>query len=67
MQVFNCFFQTISKFAIGVIFLLFGMGAIISGFTLLPMFGFLLAVPLFYLAWYFIHVHLNGQCEISTG
>ena len=65
MSVFNCFFQNISKMAIGSIFILFGIGAVISGFTVLPIFGFLIAVPLFYLAWYFIHVHLNRQCEIE--
>ena len=65
MQVFDCFFQTISKLAIGIIFLLFGFGAVISGFTVLPFFGFLLAVPVFFLAWYFIRAHLNRQCEIE--
>lgn len=65
MSVFNCFFQNISKMAIGSIFILFGLGAVISGFTVLPIFGFLIAIPLFYLAWYFIHVHLNRQCEIE--
>ncbi len=65
MANFNCFFQSLSKIAIGLIFILFGMGAVISGFTVLPLFGFLLAVPLFYLAWYFIRVNLNRQCEIE--
>lgn len=66
MTVFNCFPQKLSKLAIGVIFILFGLCAVILGFTVLPFFGFLLAVPLFWLAWYFIHVHLNRQCEIEN-
>ena len=65
MQIFNCFFQSVSKFAIGMIFVLFGFAAVISGFTVLPFLGFFLAVPLFFLAWYFINVNLNRQCEIE--
>lgn len=66
MTIFNCFFQNISKVAIGSVFILFGIGAVISGFTILPVIGFLFAVPFFYLAWYFIRVHLNERCEIES-
>lgn len=65
MQVFNCFFQTVSKLVIGLFFLLFGFSAVISGFSVLPLVGFILAVPLFYFAWYFFRAHLNRQCEIE--
>jgi hypothetical protein len=65
MAKFNCFIQTMSKLVIGIFFVLFGLGAVISGFTVLPIFGFLLAAALFYIGWYFIHAHLNRQCEIE--
>jgi hypothetical protein len=65
MSIFDCFFQNISKTVISSIFILSGIAAVISGFTILPVLGFLAAVPLFYLGWYFIRVPLNRQCEIE--
>jgi hypothetical protein len=66
MAVLNCLPQKLSKLAVGIIFILFGLCAVVLGFTVLPVFGFVLAVPFFWLAWYFIRVHLNRQCEIES-
>lgn len=66
MTAFRCFFGTFSKLAIATVLALIGLGAVISGFTILPIFGILLAVPIFYLAWFFIRTPLNRQCEIEV-
>lgn len=38
---------------------------IVIGITLLPIFGFILAIPVIALAVYVFRLHLNDQCEID--
>jgi hypothetical protein len=37
----------------------------LSGVTVLPIFGFLIALPLFLISMYFFRTHLNNECQIE--
>jgi hypothetical protein len=45
--------------------LLFGLGLIVLGFTVLPIFGLILAIPVLGASAYFIRAHLNKECQIA--
>jgi len=60
-----CIVERISKAGIGFFFLLIAAGFMLSGITVLPFFGFLLAVPALLASIYFFSAHLNKSCEIE--
>ena len=60
-----CIVERISKAGIGLFFLFIATGFMLSGITVFPFFGFLLAVPPFIVSIYFFSVHLNKSCEIE--
>jgi len=61
----ECTPQKISKLMFGSLLLLAGIILIIIGITLLPVFGFVLAIPVIALSIYVFRLHLNEQCEID--
>lgn len=65
MKTTECVPQKISKFMLGLIMVGFALALIIIGVTLMPVFGFILAVPVIALAIYIFRLHLNDQCEID--
>ncbi len=65
MKLTNCVPQKISKLMLGSIILAAALGLIIIGVTLLPVFGFVLAIPVVALAVYIFRLHINDQCEID--
>ena len=65
MKTTECAPEKISKFMLGLIMMGFALALIIIGVTLLPVFGFILAVPVIALAIYIFRLHLNDQCEID--
>ncbi len=67
MKLSDCVPEKMSKLLIGVLLIIFALGAAVLGFTLLPFIGIILALVLFVLGGYFIRVHLNESCEISDG
>lgn len=62
----NCTSQTISKYLLGLIFLGLSVVFVILGFTLFPIFGLLLAIPVAGLAIYIFQTRLNDQCELEV-
>ncbi len=60
-----CLFERFSKTGIGLFFLLFGIGLILSGFTVFPFFGFLFAMPVLLVSFYFFRAHLSDSCQIE--
>jgi len=60
-----CIVERISKAGIGLFFLFIAAGFPLSGITVLPFFGFLLAVPALLASIYFFSAHLNKSCEIE--
>ena len=61
-----CIVERISKTGLGVFFLFVTAGFMLSGITVLPLFGFLLAVPALLASIYFFSSHLNKSCEIEV-
>jgi len=61
-----CLFKRISKVGIGLFFLLVAIGLMLSGLTVFPIFGFLLAIPVCVVSIYFFGAHLNQSCQIET-
>ncbi len=61
-----CIVERISKAGIGIFFLLTAFAFLVSGVTVFPFFGFLLAVPALLASIYFFSVHLNRNCEIEV-
>jgi len=65
MQTNACMPERISKWLLSLILLLGGIGFGVIGFTVLPVIGFLVAVPMLVLSGYFYRVHLNERCRIE--
>ena len=65
MKPIKCVPQKISKLLLGSLMLVAAIALVIIGVTLLPVFGFILAVPVIALSFYIYSLHLNDQCEID--
>jgi hypothetical protein len=65
MKTTDCVPQKISKLMLGSLLLAAASGLIIIGITLLPVIGFIMAVPVIALAVYVFRLHLSDQCEID--
>jgi len=59
-----CLFERFSKLGLGFFFLLTAFGFMVSGITILPIVGFIFAVPLLIVSFYFFRAHLNKDCQI---
>jgi len=60
-----CLFERFSKIGAGLFFLLVSLGFMLSGVTVLPIFGFVIALPLLLISMYFFRAHLNKDCQIE--
>ncbi len=60
-----CLFERFSKLGLGLFFLLTAFGFMLSGITVLPIFGFIFAVPLLFVSFYFFRAHLSKDCQIE--
>lgn len=60
-----CLFERVSKIGFGFFFLLAAFGFMLSGITVLPIVGFIFAVPLLMLSFYFFRAHLKKDCQIQ--
>ncbi|SLM31367.1 conserved exported hypothetical protein [Desulfamplus magnetovallimortis] len=65
MKANQCVRQKLSKSMLSLLIFLGAVGLIITGFTLLPIVGFILAIPVTALSYYVYKLHLNEQCEIE--
>ena len=61
-----CLLERFSKPGLGLFFLLTSIGFMLSGITVFPIFGFIFAVPLLIVSFYFFRAHLNKHCQIET-
>jgi hypothetical protein len=60
-----CLFERFSKIGFGLFFLLSAFGFMLSGITVLPIVGFIFALPLLMVSFYFFRVHLKKDCQIQ--
>jgi len=65
MKLSSCLPQKMSKFALGMILVAAALAMTVVSFTLLPVIGLVLVVPIVALAIYVFRLHLNDQCEID--
>ncbi len=61
----TCLFERFLKVILGCFFLFISVGFMLSGITVLPIFGFLIAFPLLLFSFYFFRAHLNQACQIE--
>ena len=65
MPSLNCRFERLSNFSIGFVLILIGLGFVIIGVTIMPIFGLLIAAPLFIVGFLFIKAHRSEECLIE--
>ena len=65
MRSINCRFERLSNFNIGMILLLIGLGFVIIGLTIIPIFGLLVAVPILIAGVLFIRAHRSAECVLE--
>ncbi len=65
MENAHCLYERTSKYAIAAIFLVLAAIVFISGLTIIPIFGLILAVPILFVSVYFLRVRLNSECQIA--
>jgi hypothetical protein len=61
----TCTSEKFSKYFLGGLFIVFSLGLFVLGFTLLPIIGFVLALPVLALSAFFIRARINDQCELE--
>ena len=60
-----CLFERFSKLGLGLNFLLISIGFMVIGFTVLPVFGFVIALAFFLISIYVFRVRLKKDCQIQ--
>ncbi|WP_020589886.1 hypothetical protein [Desulfobacter curvatus] len=61
----KCTSEKFSKYFLSSLFGLFSLGLVVLGFTLLPIIGFVLALPVVAISIILIRTRLNDQCELD--
>ena len=62
MNRLSCFFERISDYTVGLILLFFSLAFTVIGFTILPVIGWLIAIPLLVLAIVFLGARRSKEC-----
>lgn len=65
MKTIKCVSERVFKITIATFLLIGAIGFIAIGFTLLPLIGFIVAIPFIVLAFYFWNARLDDRCEIN--
>jgi len=60
-----CIVERFSKLSIGFFFLILSAALVLSGFTVLPVFGIFVALPFLLVSLYFFRAHLNKDCQLE--
>ncbi len=61
----NCLFEKPVNFAVGAFLFFVGIGFTVIGFTVLPVIGLLVAVPLFGLSIVFFAADRSKECSVN--
>jgi hypothetical protein len=65
MSALSCYIERLSKLGIGITLLIFGLGLVVIGLTIIPVFGLIFAAPVLLASGYFFKAHLNRECQID--
>ena len=60
-----CLVERFSKIGLAIVFLMISFAFILSGITVLPFVGFVIALPFVLFSIYFFRAHLNKECQIE--
>ena len=64
MNRLSCHFERISDFAVGLFLLITGLAFTVIGFTILPVIGLFIAIPLLVLAVVFLGAKKSKECAL---
>ena len=64
MNRITCYFERISDFAVGLFLLFLGLALTIVSFTIIPVIGLLIAIPVLVLAIAFLGAKRSKECAL---
>jgi hypothetical protein len=65
LSALNCGLEKPLNIVIGALLLLVGLGFALMGLTVLPVIGFLVAVPVLAIAFFFIAAPRSKECQVN--
>jgi hypothetical protein len=66
MNRISCYFERFSDFAVGLFLLFLGFALTIVSFTIIPVFGLFIAIPVLVLAIAFLGAKRSKECALLT-
>jgi hypothetical protein len=64
MNRISCYFERISDFAVGLFLLFVGLALTVVSFTIIPVFGLFIAIPVLVLATAFLGAKRSRECAL---
>ncbi len=64
MNRLSCYFERISDFAVGLFLLFLGIALTVVSFTIIPVFGLIIAIPVLVLAVAFLGAKRSRECAL---
>ena len=64
MNRMSCYFERISDFAVGLFLLFTGLALTVVSFTIIPVLGLILAIPVLVLAFAFLGAKRSKECAL---
>lgn len=65
MNPLSCLFERVTNFGVATTLLFIGLGFLVVSFTVLPVIGLFIAVPILGLSGIFFAAHRSKECSIS--
>ncbi len=64
MNSLSCFFERISDFTVGIFLLFVGLAFTVIGFSIFPVIGLIVAIPVLVLAFAFLGARRSKECAL---
>jgi hypothetical protein len=64
MNRISCYFERISDFAVGLFLLFTGLALTVVSFTIIPVLGLIIAIPVLVLAFAFLGAKRSKECAL---
>ena len=64
MNRISCYFERISDFTIGLFLFFFGLALTVISFTIIPVIGLVIAIPVLILAFAFLGAKRSKECAL---
>jgi hypothetical protein len=66
MNRISCYFEKVSDFAVGLFLLFLGLILTVISFTVIPVIGLVIAIPVLFLAVSFLGAKKSKECALVT-